>query len=82
MFLLTDIYQDADWRTVTRFCDIRQRIGIAFTLPDGQAVRFAVTADHARNIADSLNRFVATLPARTDDSLISVDPIHSGQSHT
>jgi len=82
MIRLPAVYIDADWRTVTRFCETRERLGLAFDLPDGQVVRFAVTADHARGIADGINQFVANLPAHTGDQPSGVDPIHNSLSST
>jgi hypothetical protein len=71
--MLPAIFQDVSDRCVTPFDPQRSRVGIAFDLPDGTVVRYALTAKHARDLARVLLTY-SNLPASTQSRMSELNP--------
>lgn len=56
---LPPIYQDAGVRTITPRCPLRERVGLAFDMPDGAVLRLAVPEQDARLLHAYLARYLA-----------------------
>ncbi len=71
--MLPAIYQDVADRCVTPFDPQRGRLGVAFDLPDGRALHFALTAQHARDLARLL-LFYSNRAAGTQSRISGLNP--------
>jgi|GEM_PF-4555449 len=56
---LPPIYQDAGVRTITPRCPLRERVGLAFDMPDGTVLRLAVSVRDAEFLRTGLDHYLA-----------------------